>query len=68
MNIIEANTKIMIAFSDLIGGALFRNDEEYYLATEDVSGHNAVNIRTGEMTYFNDEDEVETLPNAKLIV
>lgn len=68
MTVVETNKKHMIAFGDLMGGALFRDAGEFFLVTEDIANRNAVNIRTGEMVCFDDEAEVEMLPNARLIV
>ena len=68
MTIVETNKKHMIAFGDLMGGTVFRDAGEFFLVTEDIGNKNAVNIRTGDMICFNDEAEVEMLPNAKLVV
>ena len=68
MNIVETNKKTMIAFGDLMSGAVFRDAGEIFLVTEDISNKNAVHLSTGQMYAFDDEAEVEMLPNAKLII
>lgn len=68
MNIIETNKKTIIAFGDLMSGAVFRYLDSIYIVTVDTDCGNAVALDNGEMCYFEDEREVETLPNAKLII
>ena len=68
MNIVETNKKHMIGFGNLVGGELFKDAGEYFLVTEDIDCRNAVNVKTGEMICFDDDAEVEALPNAKIVV
>lgn len=68
MNIVETNKKVMIAFGDLMSGTVFRDAGEIFLVTEDIANRNAVNMRTGDMICFDDDAEVEMLPNAKLVI
>jgi len=70
---IEYENRSVIRFEELIRSAVFRTGNIFYMKTDSADengtdvGVNAVNLSTGELTYFPSCTDVEVL-DAKLIV
>lgn len=54
MLVVESKTHEMVCFSELNKSEVFKTFEGYFEKITELNQYNAINLRTGDLDYFND--------------
>lgn len=58
MIVVESETNKMVTFGELVKGDTFKTFEGYFEKFTELCQYNAINLRTGNLDYFNDNTVV----------